>query len=239
MVAGVCGAFSTVRLGIWVSGETDVPIDDGDVASYITIENNIVFDTVHIGIRVYHADMVKVTNNIVHNCGYNGIDLHSTHKAHVFGNTVSKTCQVGSTASILLSDHDTGTCYLCIDNVVMNNHIIEIDTTKPTYAIAESAGVNIYDNIFRQNITEGYEWNIHNTEKSGTGTLVSGTTSIAIHHGLRSTPVAGDIVVTPIETWGSMTKFWIGNYTSTTFTIYADTNPMQDVDFAWTAAIYG
>jgi len=77
----------------------------------------------------------------------------------------------------------------------------------------------------------------YTTENSGTATLVNGTTSIAVDHGLDVTPAAGDIVVTPIETWGNMTKFWIGNYTSTQFTIYADQNPGQDVDFAWKAVV--
>jgi len=75
------------------------------------------------------------------------------------------------------------------------------------------------------------------TENSGTATLATGTTSIAVNHELDVTPSVGDIVVTPAETWGNMTKFWIGNYTSTQFTIYADQNPGQDVDFAWKAIV--
>lgn len=75
------------------------------------------------------------------------------------------------------------------------------------------------------------------TENSGTATLVNGQTSIAVNHGLAVTPVAGDIMVTPIEAWGSMTEFYIDTYTSTQFTINADQDPGQDVDFCWKAIV--
>jgi len=34
-----------------------------------------------------------------------------------------------------------------------------------------------------------------------------------------------------------MTQFYIDTYTSTQFTIHADQNPTQDVDFAWKAIV--
>ena len=77
----------------------------------------------------------------------------------------------------------------------------------------------------------------HITENSGTATLVNGQTSIVVLHGLDITPSAGDIMVTPLEAWGSMTNFYIDTYTSTQFTIRADQNPGQDVDFAWKATV--
>lgn len=75
------------------------------------------------------------------------------------------------------------------------------------------------------------------TEKSGTATLLSASTSIVVSHSLNTTPAAGDIMVTPMETWGNMTKFWIDTYTSTQFTIHADIAPGADTDFAWKAIV--
>lgn len=75
------------------------------------------------------------------------------------------------------------------------------------------------------------------TENKGTATLVNGQTSIAVTHGLAVTPAAGDIMVTPIEAWGAMTEFYVDTYTSTQFTIHADQDPGQDVDFAWKALV--
>lgn len=74
-------------------------------------------------------------------------------------------------------------------------------------------------------------------ENSGTATLANGTTSIVVTHELTVTPVVGDIVVTPTEAWGNMTQFYIDTYTSTQFTIRANINPGQDVDFAWKAIV--
>lgn len=72
---------------------------------------------------------------------------------------------------------------------------------------------------------------------NGTATLANGNTSVAVTHGLGVTPDIQDISVTPIEAWGSMTQFWIDTPTSTQFTINADQDPGQDVDFAWTASV--
>lgn len=75
------------------------------------------------------------------------------------------------------------------------------------------------------------------TEANGSATLVNGTTSIAVTHGLSVTPSLNDISVTPIEAWGAATQFWITSPTSTQFTINVDQDPGQDVDFVWTASI--
>jgi hypothetical protein len=75
------------------------------------------------------------------------------------------------------------------------------------------------------------------TENSGTATLLSAGTSIVVTHGLSATPVAGDIMVVPIETWGNMTKFWLDTYTATQFTVHADIAPGADTDFAWKAIV--
>ena len=76
------------------------------------------------------------------------------------------------------------------------------------------------------------------TENSGTTTLVSGTTSIAVAHGLDVTPSAGDIMVTAMESLGSASYHYIGTYTPTTFNVTVNADPTQDVDFAWSAAVY-
>ena len=110
--------------------------------------------------------------------------------------------------------------------------------------------VFIYDNVFSgytlDPIWVGDGQNTHGqirnnsgyiTESSGTATLLNGHDSIAVDHGLDVTPDAGDIVVTPISTWGSMASFYIDTYTSTQFTIHANTDPGANVDFAWKAIV--
>ena len=76
------------------------------------------------------------------------------------------------------------------------------------------------------------------TENSGTATLTSGNTSMAIPHGLDVTPSAGDIMATAMESLGSASYHYIDAYTSTTFNVTVNADPTQDVDFAWSAAVY-
>lgn len=98
-------------------------------------------------------------------------------------------------------------------------------TGNATGAVSESGSIGV---TYRRN--HGYI-----TENGGPATIANGTTSIALNHGLAFTPATGDIMVAPIVAWGNMTQFYVGNYTSTQFTIYADQDPGQDVHFTWWA----
>lgn len=78
------------------------------------------------------------------------------------------------------------------------------------------------------------------TENSGTGTIVSGSTAIAVTHGLTLTPTAEDIAVTltenPTNDPGNM---WISSITATQFTVNCRADPgASNLDFAWHARIH-
>ncbi len=137
---------------------------------------------------------------------------------HIINSSFNAT---GCNGSEGIQDNGTALDYCNINN----NIFYGFGATSPIDL--SSAGTH---NIVRNNI--GYI-----TENSGTATLVNGTTSIAVSHGLAVTPSAGDIIVTPIEAWGNMTQFYIDTYTATQFTIHADINPAQDVDFVWKAVV--
>lgn len=64
--------------------------------------------------------------------------------------------------------------------------------------------------------------------KTGTATIVSGTTSINVAHGFGEAPTR--VSVTPAENMGSATKFW-ATVDGTNVTINVNTNPGADVDF--------
>lgn len=144
----------------------------------------------------------------------------------------TQTNPIGEVDTVSITDNhfksviSDGSIYLydACDNINVSGNIF-----SHALPIVQAAGANA-GGMIRANI--GFV-----TEKSGTATLVSGTTSIAVTHGLAVTPIAGDIAVTPIEAWGSMTQFYIDTYTATQFTIHADQNPTQDVDFAWKAIV--
>jgi len=78
------------------------------------------------------------------------------------------------------------------------------------------------------------------TEASGTSTITSGNTSIAITHGLAVTPAAGDCTFVgaenPTNTVGTS---WIDTYTSTQMTLNVENDPgASNFDVNWTCAVY-
>jgi len=188
--------------------------------------NNCVF----VDSDAYHIAAVSAEKVNVSNCrfktwnqggaGYDAILFgYDATRHHTFTNNIFDGASCDGTHGI----SDNGKT---IDDImIVGNDFHGFGAVSPV--LMTSAGSNC---IVRDNL--GYV-----TENSGTATLVSGTTAIAVTHGLSVTPVAGDVVVTPIEAWGNMTQFYIDTYTATEFTIHADINPAQDVDFAWKAIV--
>lgn len=108
-------------------------------------------------------------------------------------------------------------------NLIEGNTFTSL-TFAPTTAAVESAG---NDTVVRNNLG----WT---TENTGTATVLSATTSIAVTHGLDITPSLGSVNVTPTNDLGTATKFWIGGATSTQFTINVDADPgVGTATFAW------
>ena len=73
------------------------------------------------------------------------------------------------------------------------------------------------------------------TENSGTATIGSSSTTVAVNHGLSYTPLINDIRVTPTNNLGNAAKFWVSNPTATQFTINIDSNPGggNTATFSW------
>ena len=72
------------------------------------------------------------------------------------------------------------------------------------------------------------------TENNGTATIISGTTSVDVTHGLSVTPLLSSISVTPTNSMNSASKFWVSNVTSTQFRINVNTDPSTgSATFVW------
>lgn len=175
-------------------------------------------DTCDTGLWI-QGDYCTIIGNLVKNSQVNhGLHLDTATYCTVTGNQFfddqgSKT-QVNGIVEANSADF----------NIITNNNVFD-NKTNTIKAVGLGA-----DTIVRGNV--GFA-----TEASGTSTLVNGQTEIAVTHGLAITPVIGDVMVTPIESWGNATKFWISAYSSTTFTITVDQDPGADVDFAWKAVL--
>ena len=174
------------------------------------ISNNRISNSGSIAIYADEEQLI-ISENIISG-GWRGISIDSSNLAHNSIITNNQITGMSDTAAIALQGSN--------NVIVVGNHI------DPGDNITHS-GANL---IIRNNDN-------HKTENSGTATIVSGQTAIAVDHGLAATPAAGDIVVTPIKAWGNMAQFYIDTYTSTQFTIHADADPGQDVDFAWKAIV--
>lgn len=194
----------------------------------IVVANNVIWDSTKVGIYVRYVTHGIIANNIVIDSSqyatnnYANIDIETnSYYINVYGNTCGTDDATYAPKCGIHLDALADYCTIYGNNL----------EGSVTAEMIVDSGANANGGFVRGNF--GFK-----TENSGTATLANGTTSIAVNHGLDVTPSAGDIVVTPIETWGNMTQFYIDTYTSTQFTIHADQNPGQDVDFAWSAAVY-
>ena len=176
------------------------------------------------------ANKCVVSGNLITSPGdastsgtYSGIHLEfNTHFNVISGNSLETSNTVSGKVCSLIREESTGGGG---DNLIEGNSVTW-GAFGPTVGLIESAGANT---IVRNNIG----WT---TEKSGTATVANGTTSVTVNHGLDATPAAGNITVTPTNSLGSASKFWVSNITSTQITITVNADPgVTTATFAWFA----
>lgn len=149
-----------------------------------------------------------------------GVHLEFGAQYNVVSSNVFETSTTASKTRSLIREENVGSPG---NNLIQGNTLYT--NAAPTVALVETAGVAT--TVVRSNIG----WT---TESNGTATVTSGTTSIAVSHGLSVTPALSNIQVTPTNNLGSATKFWISSVTSTQFTINVDVNPgATTATFAW------
>lgn len=188
---------------------------------------NCTFDGVGGDSIFIAANKCVVTSNLFTGVGDAGSTPASavhlefnTHYNVVSGNALETAVNSGKTHSLIREEGIGGAG----DNVITGNTLSQ--NSAPTITMLESAGTNT---IVRNNI--GWV-----TESNGTATVTNGTTSIAVNHGLSTTPALNMISVTPTNNLGTATKFWISGIGATQFTINVDANPGSNTaTFAWSA----
>lgn len=173
------------------------------------------------------ANKCIVANNLITGPGdagsvaASGIHLEfNTHFNVITNNSLETSNTVAGRVRSLIREEGTGGSG---DNLIEGNSVTW-GTFGPTNALIESEGTNT---IVRNNI--GWK-----TDNSGTATVASGTTTIAVPHSLDITPTVNIISVTPTNSLGNAAKFWISNPTNTQFTINVDVDPgAGGATFAW------
>lgn len=72
-------------------------------------------------------------------------------------------------------------------------------------------------------------------------TVTTGTSSVAVNHGLAFTPAVHDILLTPLvdPNAAGIARWWVGSATSTQFTIMVNTNTSSDFFIGWSARVKG
>jgi hypothetical protein len=172
------------------------------------------------------ANSCTVTGNVfagpgtVGSVAASGIHLEfNTHFNIVSGNSLVTSDTAGKTRSLIREESTGGSG----DNLLEGNSM-SWGASGPTVALLETGGTNT---IVRNNI--GWK-----TENTGTTTVLSGTTSIAVSHGLDTTPALANLTVTPTNSLGTATRFWISGVTNTSFVINVDADPgATTATFAW------
>jgi hypothetical protein len=180
-------------------------------ADDITIHANVIADraSVSVGSGIYLEDVTNsiVKDNRLHNLAKcYGLRWKNATDCIFIGNKL-----VGIEFNNLRSDGGTNAVTLR-DNIS--------DDLSHTLDGNEVLGRNVYGTKFDQT--------------TGTATVANGTTSIAVTHNSATTPVAGDIIVTPTNNLGNAVMFWITAIGATTFTINVDVDPgATTATFGW------
>jgi hypothetical protein len=79
------------------------------------------------------------------------------------------------------------------------------------------------------------------TSKRGTGTVATGTSSIAVAHGLAFTPTAADVIISPTASLAAcgVTSLWVSAVDATNITVSTNTNTTSNLAFTWDARVKG
>lgn len=73
----------------------------------------------------------------------------------------------------------------------------------------------------------------YTAKNRGSATVLSGTNSITVAHGMSVAPINTEIQVTPRTSLNGAVDFWIANVNSTTFDILVTATPSNNIVFTW------
>jgi len=190
-------------------------VKDGDIGGFATIS-----------ISEQNNDMVIAGN--VFDVGTNeGVRISNCDRLHFVGNVL----QGGRT----LIDIDDAQDALIAANTALATSLRGANIRSNT------SGIRMVGNQFDNFVDNGTGNDVFQTMKapaldSGQTTLSSGNTSVTVSYNVNADFAVGpeDIMITPTTGLGSASSWHITNVGSGGFDIVVDTDPGQDLGFAWT-----
>lgn len=136
----------------------------------------------------------------------------------------------------------------CTGMSVRGGPTIKTATSPSTLVLVEASGTDVSNIqgingdggmtiIGANSIVKGN--NGFKTRNSGTATILNGTSSIVVNHGLGRTPTNGDIMVTPLHllTSAGVAAVAVDTLTATQFTIRVNANVSASIGFNWQADV--
>ena len=234
--------YSNTEAGIEVGNSTST--GNPDIGHVIT--GNVCRSNTTNGILIANnADYCMISGNVCRGNSSHGMQIGGNSGKNVRYCRITGNICEGNVDGIRILNNAT-------DNVVSSN-TCRANSGRGIYTvnsgIASPTGTYVEDNYTASNTTANIAINNAATtiirrnvgyvsENNGTATVANGTTSIAVSHGLGTTPALEDISVTATNNMGNATKFWITNPTSSQFTINVNTDPgATTATFVWTIAI--
>ncbi len=225
---------------------TGIKAETGADISFLSIVGNKIYSASSRGISAVALSDSIIIGNWIYDSGMWGIDIVGiARRIAVVGNLVMNSDQGTTGRDGIALRGDVAYC-------TVNSNICSDNQGGPTqnYGINESGTAN-YNNI-SNNICVGNQVgaikkvgantivknNIgYVTENSGSATVLSGTTSIAVAHGLAATPTR--IQITPRENPTNAVSFWwVDTVGAANFTINVNADPgASNLDFDWHAQV--
>lgn len=182
-----------------------------DGCTYITAGNLFASGNTNSGIRLVNSSYLTIANSQLN--GNNEAASASNGDIHIQGGSYNiingnMSQMANSAGKSLLEAGATDS------NTIMDNTLFQGATIV-------GASTMIYRN-------RGFK-----TENRGSFQITSAATSVSVSHGLGITPTVDHIRLTPRDSMGAATKFWVSAADASTFTVNVNSAPGATITFGW------
>jgi len=190
----------------------------------------MIYDVVYSGVDVT-GDYSIITGNYIYTCGY-GIRVWSGVDGIITDNFIKNPGSSG-----IAFEDNTVARFIVMQNKQRDGaRAIWVKTGSSLHVISDNYWIFVSNPVvlIDGSVTFLGRNTGYVTEKSGTATILTATTSIYIPHGCSYTPTAKDIsyVFTENPT-NAITYQYVGNLTATGFTIYTNDPGASNLDLSW------